>query len=364
MSAVSLSALRENLDDSLEIYADVVLEPAFPQNELERLRKATLAQIAQEKTQPVAIALRVFPRLVYGEDHAYSLPLTGSGPEESVRKLSREDLVAHHRTRFKPNDAEMVVVGDTTMDEIKPKLEKAFGRWQPGATPEKNIPDVGHQGGERVYVIDRPEAEQSIILAGNVAPPFGTGNEIAREAMNEIIGGSPTSRIYSNLRTDKHWSYGAYSFLLSAKGPRLFITYAPVQTDKTGESMREIGLELRAFLGDRPPTAEELAKVKRAQTLSLPGRWETASAVLGDIAEIVTYDLPDDYWDIYPERVRNLTVEQIADAAGEVIAPGNLLWVVVGDREKIEAEIRDLGFGDITLLDADGNVLEAASALR
>ena len=357
MSAISLSTLRENLDEALAIYADVVLQPTFPRNELERLRKATLAQIAQEKTQPVAIALRVFPRLVYGEDHAYSLPLTGSGTEESVRNLTREDLVEHHRRWFVPNGAVMIVVGDTTMAEIKPKLEKAFGRWQAGPTPEKNIPVVDHQGGERVYIIDRPDAQQSIILAGNVAPPFGTGNEIARQAMNDIIGGSPTSRIYSNLRTDKHWSYGAYSFLMSAKGPRLFIAYAPVQTDRTGESMKEIGLELRAFREAKPPTDEELTKVKRAQTLSLPGRWETASSVLGDLAELVTYDLDDDYWDTYPQRVRNLTVQQVADAANEVIAPDNLLWVVVGDRRKIEAEIRELGIGDITLLDADGNIL-------
>jgi zinc protease len=352
-----------NLDESLDFDADVILPPAFPQNELARLRKTTLADIAQEKTQPVAIALRVFPRLVYGEDHAYSLPLTGSGTEESVRNLSREDLVEHHRTWFKPNGAVMIVAGDTTMTEIKPKLEKVFGRWQPGPTPGKNIPAVEHQGGERVYIIDRPDAEQSIILAGNVAPPFGTGNEIAREAMNEIIGGSPTSRIYSNLRTDKHWSYGAYSFLLSAEGPRLFIAYAPVQTDKTGESMKEIGLELRGFLNEQPPTEAELTKVKRAQTLSLPGRWETASAVLGDIAEIVTYDLPDDYWDTYPVQVRNLTVEQVTAAAREIIAPGNLLWVVVGDREKIDAEIRELGIGDITLLDADGQIVETTIPL-
>jgi zinc protease len=175
--------------------------------------------------------------------------------------------------------------------------------------------------------------------------------------MNDIIGGSPTSRIYSNLRTDKHWSYGAYSFLMSAKGPRLFIAYAPVQTDRTGEAMQEIGLELRAFRGAQPPTDEELAKVKRAQTLSLPGRWETASSVLGDIAELVSYDLDDDYWDTYPQRVRNLTVQQVADAANEIIVPDNLLWVVVGDRRKIEAEIRELGIGDITLLDADGQIL-------
>ncbi len=356
-SAVSLNTLSENIDESLAIYADVVLHPAFPANELERLRKATLAQIAQEKTQPISIALRVFPALVYGDDHAYSLPLTGSGTEESVTRISREDLVEHHEAWFKPNNAVMIVVGDTTMAEIKPKLEKAFARWPEGSTPSKNIADVNHQGQERIFIIDRPDAEQSIILAGNLAPPVGVGNEIAREAMNEIIGGSSTSRIYSNLRTDKHWSYGAYSILLSAKGPRLFVAYAPVQSDKTAESMIELSRELREFLGENPATEDELAKVKLANTLSLPGRWETAASVLGSLAEIVTYGLPDDYWDTYASRVSDLSIEQVMKAADEVIAPDNLLWVVVGDRQQIERQIRALGIGEITLLDADGNII-------
>ena len=358
-SVVYLSALKENLDESLAIYADVVLGPSFPEHELERLRTATLAQIAQEKNQPVGIALRVLPALMYGDDHAYSLPLTGSGTEESVARIRRDSLVEHHRTWFKPDNAVMIVVGDTTMEEIRPKLEKAFAGWRPGSVPTKNIADVALPDREQVFIVDRPGSEQSIILVGNVAPPVGEGNEIAIEAMNEILGGNASSRIYSNLRKDKHWSYGAYSFLLSAKGPRPFIAYAPVQTDKTMESMAELKRELTEFLGENPPAADELERVIASSTLSLPGRWETASAVLGDIAEIVTYDLPDDYWDSYADRVRSLSVEQVAKAAEAVVKPDRLLWVVVGDREKIEPRIRELGIGEITLLDADGNDIPA-----
>jgi zinc protease len=361
-SVVSLSALKENLDKSLAIYSDVVLNPAFPQHELDRLRKTTLAQIAQEKTQPVGIALRVLPALMYGDDHAYSMPLTGSGTEEAVSRINRDALVEHHRTWFKPDNAVMIVVGDTTMSEIKPKLEKAFARWRPGAVPTKNIADVADPEREKVFIVDRPDSEQSIILVGNVAPPVGQGNEIAIESMNEILGGSPTARIYSNLRKDKHWSYGAYSLLLSAKGPRPFIAYAPVQTDKTMESMVELKRELTEYLSDNPPTEDELERVVASSTLSLPGRWETASAVLEDIAEIVTYDLPDDYWDTYAGRVRNLSVEEVAEAARSVIKPDRLLWVIVGDRQAIEPRIRELQLGDITLLDADGNVIPGAAA--
>ncbi len=361
-SGVSISALKENLDESLELYADVVLNPAFPQKELDRLRKARLAQIKQEKTQPIGIALRVLPALMYGRDHAYSLPLTGSGTEESVARITRDSLVNYHQTWFKPNNATMIVVGDTTMEEIKPKLEKLFRRWQPGNVPIKNIGNVDLPDKDRIYIIDRPDAVQSIIFAANVAPPAGQGNEIAIETMNEIIGGSFTSRINMNLREDKHWAYGARSVLVSTKGQRPYIAYAPVQTDKTMESMAEIKRELKEYLGDNPATNEELEKVKNNNTLSLPGRWETASAVLRDIGEIVTYDLPDDYWDTYADNVRNLSLEQIAEAADDVIKPDNLLWVVVGDREKIEPRIRELELGEIIHLDADGNLLEPTAA--
>ncbi len=361
-SGVSISALKENLDDSLELYADIVLNPAFPQNELDRLRKARLAQIKQEKTRPMGIALRVVPALMYGKDHAYSLPLTGSGTEESVGRITRDSLVDHHRTWFKPNNATMIVVGDTTMDEIKPKLEKLFRRWEPGSVPTKNIGNVDLPDAERIYVIDRPGAEQSIIFAANVAPPAREGNEIAVETMNEIIGGGFTSRMNMNLREDKHWAYGAGSVVVSTEGQRPYIVYAPVQTDKTMESMAEIKRELLEYLGDNPATDEELSKVKDSSTLSLPGRWETASAVLRDIGEIVAYDLPDDYWDTYAENVRNLSLEQIAESADKVIKPDNLVWVVVGDREVIEPKIRELELGEIIHLDADGNLLEPTVA--
>jgi zinc protease len=357
-STIGISALAENLDKSLDIYADLVLNPAFPENELERLRKMRTAQIQQEKTQPVGLAIRLFPELLYGQGHAYSMPLTGSGTEESVARISRDSLVDYHRTWFRPNNATMIVVGDTTMAEIKPKLEKLFAKWEPGEVPTKNIADVSLSDTEKVYVIDRPDSEQSIIFAGNVAPAVGEGNELAIEAMNEIIGGSFTARVNMNLREDKSWAYGAFTLLMNTRGQRPFIAYAPVQTDKTMESMAEIRRELVEYLGENPATPEEISKVKDNSTLSLPGRWETSAAVLQDIGEIVTYDLPDDYWDTYAESVRDLSQEQIIEAGDQVIKPDNMIWVVVGDRAKIESRIRELELGEITLLDVNGNVLD------
>ncbi len=361
-SVVSLNALKANLDESLDLYADIVLNPAFPGKELDRLRKQRLAGIQQEKNQPVGMALRLFPKLLYGEDHAYSLPLTGSGTEESVSKITRDSLVEYHRTWFRPNNATMIVVGDTTMAEVKPKLERLFRGWEPADVPTKNVADVALRNREAVYIIDRPGAQQSLLLAANIAPRRGAGNEIAIESMNEIIGGSFTSRINMNLREDKSWAYGAFTFMLSTKGQRPFIAYAPVQTDKTMESMAELKRELTEYLGNRPATTEELEKVKDNNTLSLPGRWETASAVLQDIGEIVTYDLADDYWDTYAKNVRSLSLAQVNEAAADVIKPDNLVWVVVGDRDQIESRIRELELGEITLLDVDGNIMVPTAA--
>ena len=180
--------------------------------------------------------------------------------------------------------------------------------------------------------------------------------------MNEILGGSFTSRINMNLREDKHWSYGASTLFMDTRAQRPFIAYAPVQTDKTMESMAEIRRELVEYLGDKPATDEELDKIKANNTLSLPGRWETAAAVLRDIGEIVTYDLPDDYWDNYADSVRNVTLEQVGEAAQENIHPDRLVWVVVGDREQIESRIRELELGEIIHLDADGQIVTPTAA--
>ncbi len=352
---MSLSALKENLDASLDIYADVILNPAFPENEFTRLQRLQLAGIQREKVSPVSMALRTFPKLLYGEGHAYALPLTGTGTEQSVQSLSTAALRDFHGTWFKPNNATMIVVGDTTLDEISPRLEKLFRDWREGEVPKKNIALVKHKDSPSVYLVDRPGSEQSIIFAGHVAPPRASEDEIAIQAMNEVLGGNFSARINMNLREDKHWSYGARSLLINAEGQRPFIVYAPVQSDKTRESMAEIQKELLGIVNDAPPTDEEVAKVKARSTLSLPGRWETAAAVASSVSEIVRFGLPDDYWNTYADQVNALDVAAVTKAAHEVVKPGRLVWVVVGDRAKVEQGMRELGLGDIILIDADGN---------
>jgi zinc protease len=354
-SVVGLSALKENLDASLAIYADVILNPAFAPSELERLKRLQLASIQQEKNSPTDMALRVLPRLLYGEGHAYSLPMTGSGTEEAVAALGRDELVAYHGAWFKPNNATMIVVGDTTLAEIQPKLEQHFARWRPGDVPSKTLPDVALQAEPRVYLLDRPGSEQSVIIAGHLIAERDQADDIAVDAMNDILGGAFTSRVNMNLREDKGWSYGADTTVVQTQAQRPFLAIAPVQADQTAASMLEIKREIEEFAGARGATEVEVATSKRRSTLTLPGRWETARAVARDIAELVRFDLPDDYWSNYAELVGALDGADVNAAATRLLRPDRMTWVVVGDRGIIEDDVRALGFGTVHLVDTDGN---------
>ena len=350
-SSIDLSTLTSTLDQALDIYADVILHPAFPEPDFRRLQKQLLAGIQQEKSEPISMALRVLPRLLYGAAHAYGNPATGSGTEASVSQLTRAGMQKFHQTWFKPNNATLIIVGDTSLPEITPKLGKLFGGWEAGDVPAKNVSQVEQKKKPVTYLIDRPGSIQSVVLAGNLAPAKNNPAEIAIETMNNILGGSFSSRVNLNIREDKHWAYGAGTFVWPARGQRLFIGYAPVQLDKTKETMLELAKEFRGILGIRPITQDEIIKAQKNQTLELPGRWETIGAVSSSIREIVAFGLPDDYFATYPDKVRALRVEDLAKAAEEVVRPDQLVWVVVGDRAKIEAGIRELAWGEIQMLD-------------
>jgi len=358
VSYVSLSALKNKLDESLDIYADVILNPSFPEEDFNRLKAQTLAAIQREKVTPTSMALRVLPKILYGENHAYGNPMTGSGTEESVKKITREDLIKFHQTWFKPNNSTLVIVGDVTLDEILPKLEKLFDGWKPGNVPVKNISEISHKENSVVYILDRPGSLQSLIFAGHIAPPSNDPDDIAIEMMNTIFGGAFTSRINMNLREDKHWSYGASSFLMGARGQRPFVVYASVQTDKTKESMIEIKKELEQIKTIKPPTEEELNKNKQNEILALPGTWETMRSVLGSIVTIVKYNLPDEYYQKYPQKLHQLSLDDVKRATDRVIQPDKLVWVIVGDRSKIEKGIRELGYSEIHFVDSDGNLIQ------
>jgi zinc protease len=355
---VTLSALKSNLDPSLDIYADVILNPSFPVADFKRQQQQQLAAIQREKSSPTQMGLRVINPLVFGPGHAYSGPYSGSGTEASVAKLTREDLAKFHDTWFKPNNGTMIIVGDTTLAEITPKLEKLFSGWKPGHVPQKNIPTVASQQKTSVYLMDKPGAQQSTIIVAQLAPPKSAPGNLAIEAMNDVFGGNFSARLNMNLREDKHYSYGVQAVVLGSSAQRPYLTLAPVQTDKTKESLMELNKEYQEIVGARPVTPAELAMAQSNSTLSLPGSRETIQQVVQSIGDLVHFGLPDDYYTTYAAKVNALTTGDLNDAAKSVIKPGALTWVIIGDRAKKEAGNRELNLGEIQFIDADGNKIK------
>lgn len=357
-SYVNMTTLKQSLDPSLDLYADVLLNPAFPEKEFSRLKKDQLSRIKREKATPIQMALRVFPQYLYGKDHPYSLPLTGSGYEGSIEKMQLQDVQDFYGDYVKPNNATLVVVGDLDMAELTAKLEKRFGEWKKGKVPSKTISEVPVGKGKKLYLMDRAESQQSVIIAGYLTNPYGTIPKAAEETMINVFGGQFTSRLNLNLREDKHWSYGARCFVWDAKGQRPFVAYAPVQTDKTKESIQEIIKEFKMVVGEKPIMDEEVTKNTTNSIMELPGRWETNRAVAGSVIEIEKYDLPKDFYQNYDQMMRNLKTPEVQGVAKNMIHPDQLNWFVVGDKAKILEGLQELGFDEIILVDSDGNPLK------
>lgn len=360
---VSLSALKENLDPSMALYADVVLRPTFDPKEIDRVRKSWLAGIAQEKTQPTAIALRLLPPLMYGAGHPYAIPLSGTGTEESIQSLTREDLLAFDHQWLRPDNATVIVVGDTTLKEITPLLEKHFGDWKSPAEPLPmvSITPAALPAKPRVFLVDQPGAIQATILVGQVVRSSVNLDFWDFELANGILGGQFSARLNMNLREAKHWAYGAYSFNVGAVGQQPWIAFAPVQIDKTAESLVEMQREISEYVGDKAPaTEEELAKIKATDVRSLPGGYETGSAVLGQIRGMITFHRPDDYVQNKKRIIEGVTLDAV-HAASHDIVPGSLTWVVIGDLSKIEAPVRALNIGEVSVVDADGKPVTHAA---
>ena len=344
-TVVDLAALRSNLGASLDLMADVVRNPAFAQSEIERLRGQRLAQIAAEQTQPIGIALRSLPGLLYGPQHPYGAPLTGSGTAASARAITREDVVAAHQRWIRPDNLEIFVVGNTTLQEITRLLEERFGRWQAPAVARgtKDFSQGVPAPRQRIVLIDRPQSPQSLILGGLVLPGQGTDELLPLIAANEVLGGATSARFYQDLRETKGWSYGAFSFVNRVEHQTPLIVYAPVQTNRTGESIAALQEQTRAFLSSRGVTPAELQRVVNGNIRGLPGSFETSEAVLNALVQNALFDRPDDYQETLASRYRGFTAAQLDQAARQAIDPGRFVWVVVGDASQVRPQLERLG---------------------
>jgi zinc protease len=342
---VSLTGLTPNLGPSLDLLADVIRNPAFAPAEVERLRQQQLAGIAAEMTQPQGLAARALPRLLYGAQHPYGKPGTGSGDAGAVRALTRDELVAFHQAWIRPDNATIFAVGDLPLRDFVAQLESRFGNWQPPAAARgvKTFPAHANSGGPRIVLIDRPQSPQSFILAGQLLSVEGTEDLLNLTAANEVLGGNFLARINMDLRERRGWSYGAFGTVALREHQVPYMIQAPVQADRTGDSIAAAMEDVAGFLGANGVTPEELQRVILGNTRQLPGQFETSPAVLGALRTNALYRRPDNYQETIADRYRGMTAQTLDTTARRYIDPRNFVWVVVGDVSRVRPQLERLG---------------------
>ncbi|MCK5041739.1 MAG: insulinase family protein, partial [Sphingomonadales bacterium] len=342
---------------SLDLFADVIMNASFNEADIERVRPQILAGIEQEKSDAVNLGFRNLPPLVYGKDHAYGISATGSGNKDSVETITRDHMVTFKNTWIRPDNATIMVVGDSTLDEMVAELERVFASWKTPATelPVKNLASVDMPEGTRVIIMDKPEAQQTVILAGHLLPNAADDRNLTISTANGVLGGSFTARINMNLREDKGWSYGARSIMMENKGQGMFLLYAPVQTDKTKLSLEELERELAEYLSSNPATPDEMAKVLANRVNRLPGAFETGSSVLSNLLANQRFGRGDDYVVNLAGRYQQITLDDIHTVAGDVISPKQLVWLLVGDQAVIADEVRAWSKVPVEIWDKEGN---------
>jgi zinc protease len=343
-TSVQLSALSPNLAPSLALFADVVRNPAFAPAEVDRLRNQQLTRIKSEMTQPQGLALRILPPLLYGPAHGYGVPFTGTGDPAIVASLTPADMTAFHRAWLRPDKATAFVVSDLPLATIVAALDARFGDWKgEGAPGAKADAAPVPAASPKIVLIDRPGSPQSLILGGTVLKATGRDELSTLLAANDVLGGDFLSRLNSDLRETKGWAYGVSSFLSRVDERMPYFVYAPVQADRTGDSIAAMRSDMTAFLTTKGVTGEERDRTIAGKIRELPGSFEGASDVLGGMQRNYYAKRADDYYDHLADRYRAMTAADLDAAARAAIHPEDLLWVVVGDAAKVEPQLKQLG---------------------
>jgi predicted Zn-dependent peptidase len=343
-SGVSLYALSTNLRPSLALMADIVRNPAFSTAEIERLRVQQLTGIASELNNPNALAGRVLSPALYGPAHPYG-GTAASGTRTTVAAITRDDLVAFHQRWVRPDNASIFVVGDTTLRNLVVELNRAFGDWRLPSTA-RGTKDFTAQIPEqhpRILLVNRPNSPQSVIVAAQVLDGVsGRDDLLTLRSANDVLGGNFLSRINMNLRETKGWSYGASSRIGSVRENLIFRVTAPVQADRTGDSIREIQSDMNNFITSNGVNAEELARTVNGSIRGLPGQFETAEAVLGGIQQIVQLARQDDYYEQLADRYRSMTAAEMDAALRERVVQSKMITIVVGDAALVRPQLDGL----------------------
>jgi zinc protease len=355
-SSINVSSLKSNLIPSLDLLYEVMTEAVFDEKEIERKKIRWLASIDQSLSTPNGIVSNIAPGLLYGQNHPYGKPFSGNGTRDSIQWMTKENMIEYTQENMNPSNATILVVGDTNLKEITAILESKFGNWNDSESYQNNAIDIQNYQiptERKIYLVDKPGAVQSLIVAGQLLPFPDSKVEKDIELMNAVIGGSFTSRLNMNLREDKSWSYGARTRLSRFKGPRPMLVYAPVQTDKTVPSIQEIIREYDEYLTSRPAEIEELEVIIKDRSLGLIGEFETFGALMVGLSGIVAFNRSDNYLESLPETYQAITIDDIHQATNTYIDPNIWTWIIVGDLSIIENEIRELELGKIEIIKLD-----------
>jgi zinc protease len=359
-TSVSLQTLTRHLDAALGLMGEMVVQPAFKAEELERERKARLQGLKQQKDVATAIADRVFNLMVYGEDHPYGHPATGT--LASVGAITRDDIAGFYDRYYRPNNAVLIVVGDVTVEQIVPKLEQAFAGWTAKPLPADAAvaPTRPAPRPTAVYLVDKPNAAQSEIRIGQPGTRRTADPDYyALQLLNTALGGQFTSRINLNLRERHGYTYGARSSWAFRRGDGPFVASGGVFTAKTDSSLVEFLRELKDIRGPRPLTADEAEFARNALLRGYPRRFETPDATAGVLADLALFGLPDSEIGNYLTQIARVKPDDVTRVAARYLSPENLAIVVVGDLAKIRPGIEALNLGPVTVLDAEGKPVVA-----
>jgi len=353
-SNVSMSVLTRNLDAALDIYSDIVVNPIFPETELESVRKRTLGSFIQRRSNPNIIAGTVYDRVLYGKNHPYGRQL--SGDEISIKGITRADLVKSYESTFRPNNAVLIVVGDVDTKKLMPKLEKAFANWKPGTIPTGQLPQTQPLEKAGIYLVDRPNSAQSVVSIGQIGVPRDSPDFFPLQVLNSTLGGS-FSRLDMNLREDKGYTYGARSNFTFRRGAGPFTASADVQTAVTRESVQEFIKEIKGIRGEIPITPQELESNKQRIIRGYPRGFETVGQISNQLSNLIIYGLTDSYFNDFISKVNAVTIDDVNRVANKYLTPDKLAIIIVGDRKVIEPGLQQLQY-PITILDTEGNPIK------
>lgn len=343
-TTLGVSALAANYEPSLDLLQDVVRNPAFAPSEIERIRAAQLSAITTERTTPGSMAsLNLWPAL-FGPGHPYGRPTSGLGTPASVAAITRDDLLDFHRSWIRPDKLTIMVVGDSTLAEIVTALEPRFGDWTPEGESGVKLMDAPIPAANpHIILVDRPNSPQSFIYGGQVLDLVGTDEILPLLTVNEALGGSFLSRLNMELRETRGWSYGVRGSVNRFAGPVTYTISAPVQADRTGESIAAMQEQVDAFLTRDGMRVDEFNRAITGSIRSLAGRFETSGGVIGGMSNNLLFERSDDYYDGIAAMYRAFDREQLDATARSALNPSAFTWVVVGDADQIREQLDALG---------------------